>query len=193
MIANGTYALSGSGVLLYIQRGGTAPVGRHFVGASRHGVVIRGRGTVDDGVSNVSIRNLTFTLAGYSQSGSFATLTVYAATNVTVSQVTFTGDCNTGLRGGHIETDSVNGLLVDASLIENYGHCSGGGHEDHGSDGHRSERRGQASEAGDAAAGVGRGRDVHRDGGDRDRQAEPATEPRSSGSWSAVGALPGTR
>jgi hypothetical protein len=132
MIANGTYALSGSGVLLYIQRGGTAPVGRHFVGASRHGVVIRGRATVESGVSNVSIRNLTITLTGYSQSGAFATLTVNEATNVTVSQVTFTGDCNTGLRGGHVETDNVNGLVVDASLIEKFGHCSSGGHEDHG-------------------------------------------------------------
>ncbi len=132
LIANGTYALSGGGVLLYITKGGTAPTGRHFVGATRQGVVIRGRATVESGVSNVSIRNMTFTLTGYSQSGAFATLTVNQATNVTVSQVTFTGDCATGLRGGHVETDNTNGLVVDASLIEKFGHCTSGGHEDHG-------------------------------------------------------------
>ncbi len=132
LIANGTYQQSGSSPILYITKGGTAPTGRHFVGATRLGVVIRGRSVVESGIGNVSIRNLTFNLTGYSQSGSFSTLTVYQATNVTVSQVSFTGDCATGLKGGHIETDSVNGLVVDSSLIEKFGHCASGGHEDHG-------------------------------------------------------------
>ncbi len=132
LIANGTYQQNGSTLLMLISKGGAAPTGRHFVGATRQGVVIRGRATVEGGVSNVSIRNLTFNLTGYSQSGSFATLTVGAATNVTVSQVSFTGDCATGLKGGHIETEDVNGLVVDSSLIEKFGHCASGGHEDHG-------------------------------------------------------------
>ena len=75
---------------------------------------------------------MTFDLTGHSESGSFNTLTVSQASNVTVSQVTFTGDCATGYRGGHIEADGVNGLTVDFSLIERFGHCASGGHEDHG-------------------------------------------------------------
>jgi hypothetical protein len=132
LIANGTYVQSGSTLPMYILTGGTSAQGRYFVGATRQGVVIRGRATVETGVANVTISNLTFDLTGYSQTGSFNTLTLNQASNVTVSQVTFTGDCATGLDGGHIETDGVDGLLVDSSLVEKFGHCSGGGHQDHG-------------------------------------------------------------
>lgn len=131
-IANGTYPQSGTTLLMYIREGGSAAGPRVFVGASREGVVIRGRATVADGVSNVVVSNLTFDLTGYSQSGSFNTLTLAEASNVTVSQVSFTGDCATGYKGGHIEADGVDGLVVDSVLVENFGHCSSGGHEDHG-------------------------------------------------------------
>src|SRR5262249_48501939 len=132
VIANGTYQQSGGTLPMYFLKGGAGAGVRYFIGASRQGVVIRGRASIEDGVGNLVIANLTFDLTGYSQSGSFSTLTVGQAANVTVSQVTFTGDCATGLNGGHIETDGVNGLLVDAVLVEKFGHCGGGGHQDHG-------------------------------------------------------------
>ena len=131
-IANGTYQQSGSTLIMYILKGGSSAGPRSFVGATRQGVVIRGRATIDDGVSNVVITNMTFDLTGYSQSGSFNTLTLNQASNVTVSQVSFTGDCATGYKGGHIESDGVNGLTVDSFLVEKFGHCASGGHEDHG-------------------------------------------------------------
>jgi Fe-S cluster biogenesis protein NfuA len=131
LIANGTYQQSGS-LLMYVLKGGSSAGARYFVGATRQGVVIQGRAAVENGVSNVVISNLTFDLAGYSQSGSFSTLTLNQASNVTVSRVTFTGDCATGSKGGHIETDGVNGLLLDSVLVEKFGHCASGGHEDHG-------------------------------------------------------------
>ena len=129
-VHNGTYR-QGSLLALYVRRGGTTAAPRHFVGESRDGVIIVGRGTVDDGVSNVVIRNLTFTLAGYSQPGAFNTLTLGNGSNITVDHVTLTGDCATGYRGGHIEVNGTHGLLVEASLVEKFGHC-GDGHLDHG-------------------------------------------------------------
>lgn len=131
-IANGTYQQSGSSLILYVVRGGSSAGPRSFVGATRQGVVIRGRATIDDGVSNVIINNMTFDLTGYSQSGSFNTVTVNHASNVTVSQVSLTGDCSTGYKGGHIESDGASGLTVDSCLVEKFGHCASGGHEDHG-------------------------------------------------------------
>src|SRR5262245_8332814 len=50
LIANGTYQQSGSTLPMYILKGGAAGGARYFVGATRQGVVIRGRATVEDGV-----------------------------------------------------------------------------------------------------------------------------------------------
>ncbi len=131
LIKNGTYAMTG--VVFYVLRGGDSDgARRHFVGESRQGVVIHGRGNVEDGVSNVTITNLTFDLTGYSASGAFNTLNLGDGANVTIDHVTFTGDCNTGLQGGHIETNHTTNVLVDSCLVEKFGHCGGGGHEDHG-------------------------------------------------------------
>ncbi len=133
-IHNGTYTTSG--VVLYVLKGGV-PAGtpRAFVGESRAGVVIHGRGNVEDGVSDVLVTNLTFDLTGYVQSGAFNTLNLGNGNNVTVDHVTFTGDCATGLQGGHIETNGTSNVLVDSCLIEKFGQCAGTGntgHEDHG-------------------------------------------------------------
>lgn len=46
--------------------------------------------------------------------------------------MTFTGDCATGLMGGHIETNGTDHALVDSCVIEKFGQCSGNGHLDHG-------------------------------------------------------------
>jgi hypothetical protein len=131
LIHDGDYTQSG--VLVYITKGGV-PGGAHrvFVGESRAGVVVHGRASIDDGVGDVTIANLTFDLTGYSQTGSFNTLSLGNGQNITVDHVTFTGDCATGLKGGHIETNGTAGVLVEACLIEKFGNCGGGGHEDHG-------------------------------------------------------------
>jgi hypothetical protein len=129
-IHDGTYTQSG--VLLYFTKGGAPGARRYFVGESRKGVVIQGRASIDDGVGELSISNLTMDITGYAQAGSFNTLSVGNGKNITIDHVTFTGDCATGLKGGHIETNGTDGLLVEACLIEKFGHCGGGGHEDHG-------------------------------------------------------------
>lgn len=133
-IHDGTY--STTGVVMFVKKGGI-PGGTHrlFVGQSRSGVVIHGRASTDDGVGDVTIQNLTFDLTGYVQGGSFNTLSLGNGKNLTVDHVTFTGDCATGLKGGHIETNGTDHALVDSCLIEKFGQCSAasnGGHEDHG-------------------------------------------------------------
>lgn len=125
LIANGDY--EDGDVILYVKRSAM------FVGQDQGVVVIHGRGSIEDGVSDVTIRNLTFDLTGYVNSGSFNTLSVGNGKNVTVTHVTFTGDCNTGAKGGHIETNGTDGMLIDSCLIEKFGRCSSQlGHEDHG-------------------------------------------------------------
>jgi parallel beta-helix repeat protein len=130
-VHDGTYRQGGR-VALYVLRGGTEAAPRRFVGESRDHVVIVGRGGVEDGVSHVVIQNVTFTLNGYRQDGSFSTLTLGNGSDVTIDHVTLTGDCATGRRGGHIETNRTQGLLVEACLVENFGQCSGDGRLDHG-------------------------------------------------------------
>ena len=146
-IHNGTYFQKDRSLLLYVFKGGTSANPRVFVGESRTGVVIRGRATTGDSdnpgsrIANIVFSNMTFDLSGGlpgydANSDAFNTLTLNAnASNVRVDHVTFTGDCRTGLRGAHIETDGIDGLVVDSTLIENFGHCdhrNGLGHEDHG-------------------------------------------------------------
>lgn len=131
LLKNGVY--EGQNVVLFIQQGGVSPEKRRwFVGESRAGVVLRTRGVIDTGVGNVMIANMTFDLTGFSQGGSFNTLDALDSHDVTVDHVTFTGDCATGLMGGHVETSGATNLLVESCLIEKFGHCGGGGHEDHG-------------------------------------------------------------
>src|SRR5262249_60985034 len=105
---------------------------RTFIGESRKGVIIKSRASIDDGIGDLTFSNFTFDLTGYADAGSFNTLSVGTGQNITVDHLTFTGDCATGLKGGHIETNGTDGLLVEACLIEKFGHCGGGGHEDHG-------------------------------------------------------------
>ena len=135
-IHNGTYTTTGT--VLYVVKGGV-PGGsrRYFIGESRDGVVIHGRGAVDDAVSDVTISNLTFDLTGYSQSGSFNTLSIGDSPtgtikNITVDHVTFTGDCQTGANGGHIEINSGDNVLVEACILEKFGRCGPDGHQEHG-------------------------------------------------------------
>lgn len=131
LLHDGVYAQSGT--MMFMTKGGVAGGNRrYFVGQSRQGVVLHGRAAVDDKVGDITIENLTFDLTGYSESKSFNTLSLGNGKNITVDHVTFTGDCATGLQGGHIETNGTDKLLVEACLIEKFGHCGGGGHLDHG-------------------------------------------------------------
>jgi Right handed beta helix region len=131
-IRNGTYRQSGGTLLLYILKGGPSGGRRHFVGESRAGVVLVGRVTVENGVGNVTLSNLTVSLTGYTQGGTYNTITLGKGSDVTLDHVTITGDCKTGARGGHLEVNGTRNLLVEAALVENFGRCGGGGHEDHG-------------------------------------------------------------
>jgi hypothetical protein len=135
-IHDGDYMTTGA--VFYVLKGGV-PGGarRYFVGESRTGVVIHGRGTIEDGVSDVTVSNMTFDLIGYTQSGSFNTLGIGSSMtgmgkNITIDHVTFTGDCATGANGGHIEVVSGDGVLVEACIIEKFGRCGPMGHQDHG-------------------------------------------------------------
>ncbi|APR79202.1 Hypothetical protein A7982_04549 [Minicystis rosea] len=130
-VHDGTYA--DDPVVFYALKGGE-PGGqrRIFVGESRDGVVIHGRGTIEDGTSDITISNMTFDLTGYPGAGAFNTMTLGDGANITIDHVTFTGDCATGFKGGHIETNGTQGVLVEACIIEKFGHCGDGGHEDHG-------------------------------------------------------------
>jgi parallel beta-helix repeat protein len=130
-IHDGTY-VQRDRLAFYVRRGGAEGAPRQFVGESRDHVVVVGRATVDAEVSHVVIRNLTFTLSGYRQDGSFSTLTLGNGSDITVDHVTLTGDCATGYRGGHIETGRTRSLRVESCLVEKFGHCSGGGSLDHG-------------------------------------------------------------
>ncbi|MGZ3456506.1 MAG: right-handed parallel beta-helix repeat-containing protein [Polyangiales bacterium] len=130
---DGTYTASGA--IFYVTKGGASDTARRFfVGQSRAGVIIKGRGGLQEkmGIGNVTVQNMTFDISGYAATGSFNTFDLADAKNVTIDHVTFTGDCNTGLRGGHLETNGTQNLLVEACLIEKYGHCGPTGHEDHG-------------------------------------------------------------
>ncbi|MFO0615822.1 MAG: right-handed parallel beta-helix repeat-containing protein [Polyangiaceae bacterium] len=131
LLKNGVY--EGQNVVMFITQGGeSVDKRRWFIGETRAGVILHTRAAFDTGVGDVTIANMTFDLTGFSQGGSFNTLDALDSHDVTIDRVTFTGDCATGLMGGHIETSGATNLLVEACLIEKFGHCGGGGHEDHG-------------------------------------------------------------
>ncbi|WAS96833.1 right-handed parallel beta-helix repeat-containing protein [Nannocystis punicea] len=129
-IHDGEYA--GADPLLYILHGGTAEAPIVFVGESRDGVRLRGRMTFEGDGSHVVVTNLTFDISGFEKGDSFNTASVEEVEDVTIDHVTFTGDCETGEDGGHIESNRANGLRVEACLIERYGRCGPEGHQDHG-------------------------------------------------------------
>jgi len=128
-IHDGDYA-DANNVLMWIQKGGLRGAPRVFVGESRGGVVIRARATVE--ADHVQLYNMTFDISGYPGKGSFNTITIKGADDVSVSHVTLTGDCQTGASGGHIEVEAANNVLVECCLIERFGRCDGDGHLDHG-------------------------------------------------------------
>ena len=139
-IHNGTYA-NGNAIFYVLKGGVVGGARRYFIGESRSGVVINGRGTIEDGVTTVTISNLTFDLTGYSHSGSFNTLGFNMVKDIIVDHVTFTGDCKTGSTGAHLEFDNgADGVLIDSCIIEKFGNCNGdrtssattNGHLDHG-------------------------------------------------------------
>jgi hypothetical protein len=133
LIHDGTYVQSGSTLPMYVQKGGASATARRlFIGQSRAGVIIRGRATIDAGVSHVRLSNLTFDLTGYAQTGAFNTLTMLTGSDERIDHVTLTGDCMTGLQGGAVEVDGTTDVVVEECLIEKFGHCAGGGHLDHG-------------------------------------------------------------
>jgi hypothetical protein len=134
LIHDGLYVQDGLAVALYITKGGLSATNRRlFIGQSRAGVVIRGRGSVDLGASHVRVSNLTFTLAGYAQDTSFDTVSTYGGTDLRFDHLTLTGDCATGHRGAAFAVAaSSTDVVLEDSLVEKFGHCGGDGHLDHG-------------------------------------------------------------
>ena len=134
LIHDGTYVQSGTSPSMYIKVGGSDAAHRRiFIGQSRAGVVLKGRASIDSGVSHVQLSNLTFDISGYVQSGSFNTVTFLAdSTDLRIDHVTFTGDCATGANGGHVEVDGSTDVVVESCLIEKFGRCGPDGHQDHG-------------------------------------------------------------
>jgi hypothetical protein len=132
LIRNGRYVQSGSTLPLWVRKGGPDAAHRRiFVGESRAGVVIVGRGNLE--ASHVQLSNFTMDLTGYSQSGSFNTLDLpEGTTDLRIDHVTFTGDCKTGANGGHIENVGATDVVVESCLIEKFGRCGPNGHQDHG-------------------------------------------------------------
>ncbi|MFY0540807.1 right-handed parallel beta-helix repeat-containing protein [Nannocystis pusilla] len=129
-IHDGDYA--GEDPLLYVVRGGTARAPIVFVGESRDGVRLRGRVTFAEQGSHVVLRNMTFDIGGFAKADAFNTASVEAVEDITIDHVTFTGDCQTGEDGGHIESNHAKGLRIEACLIERFGRCGPEGHQDHG-------------------------------------------------------------
>lgn len=128
-VHDGTYD-QGAGLPVYFLRGGSADQPIYLVGESRDGVVIRGRGGVE--ADHIVVENVTFDLTGFSQVGSFSTFTILGAADVRLSHVTFTGDCATGLDGGHVEVYGGAQVVIDSCIVEAFGQCSGDGHDAHG-------------------------------------------------------------
>ncbi|MEZ4375217.1 MAG: right-handed parallel beta-helix repeat-containing protein, partial [Polyangiaceae bacterium] len=128
----------------YTQRGGTLPLYFNgvkgsaaapivWVGESRDGVRISGRVSFDQAAAFIELRNMTFDLSGFSATGSFNTITVHdGSQNIDLRRLTLTGDCATGHKGGHLEVEAADEVLLEDSIVERFGACSGGGHEDHG-------------------------------------------------------------
>ncbi len=134
LIHNGTYQQSGTVISMYIEVGGTDATHRRvFIGQSRAGVVVKGRVTINTGISHVQLSNLTYDITGLTQTGAFNTLSMLdSSTDLRIDHVTFTGDCMTGSQGGHVEVAGSSDVVVDSCLIEKFGHCGPNGHEDHG-------------------------------------------------------------
>jgi hypothetical protein len=134
LIHDGTYQQSGTSPAFYVVVGGTDATHRRvFVGQSRTGVVIKGRGALESGANHVQLSNLTFDITGYSQSGSFNTLDVpEGSTDVRIDHVTFTGDCKTGANGGHVEINGATDVVLESCIVEKFGRCGPNGHQDHG-------------------------------------------------------------
>jgi hypothetical protein len=82
---------------------------------------------------------MTLDISSVTQSGSYNTITVLAS-DIILSHLTLTGDCAHGSQGGHIEVPGSDDptappqdhVVIDACLIEKFGHCDAGGSLDHG-------------------------------------------------------------
>ena len=133
-IHNGSYVQPGSTPLIYATVGGTDATHRRvFLGESRTGVILKGRANIETNVSHVQISNLTIDLTGFSITGSFNTLNLSeGCTDLRVDHVTFTGDCQTGANGGHVEVNGSTDVIVEECVIEKFGRCGPNGHQDHG-------------------------------------------------------------
>lgn len=141
-VHNGVYDQGGGSLLMYFLRGGTAGQPLVWVGESRSGVIIKSRAAIDHSdagdASHLVLSNMTFDISTLGESGSFNTISVYAS-DITLTHLTLTSDCQHGARGGHVEVTSPDdgsqptGILIDSSLIENFGRCgTTDGHLDHG-------------------------------------------------------------
>ncbi len=141
-VHDGVYEQTSGSPLLYFLRGGTAEQPLSWVGESRDGVIVRSRATFEhDGSSSsdhIVLSNMTFDISTQTSTDAYNTITVLGS-DITLTHLTLTGDCQHGARGGHIEIpgrDDGSGssdITVEACLIENFGRCgTDDGALDHG-------------------------------------------------------------
>lgn len=141
-VHDGVYDQGDGSPLMYFLRGGTAGEPIVWVGESRSGVIVKSRAAFEhsdagDG-SHMVLSNMTFDISSLNESGSYNTISVYGS-DITLTHLTLTGDCQHGAQGGHIEVTAPEdgsqptGILIDSCLIENFGRCgTEAGHLDHG-------------------------------------------------------------
>jgi len=116
--------------VIWVKKGGTPEAKRRFIGESRDGVMIHGRGTIS--ADHVEFSEMTFDLRGFTpeEGRSFDTMTISGSKDVRIHHVTFTGDGSKGKMGGHIgvsysaDKRIPTDILIEDCLIEGFGRRS---------------------------------------------------------------------
>lgn len=137
LIKNGTYNYGTSPVLDTWVNGLSAARKRYFIGETRHGVILTGKVIIES--DNIVLQNFKMDMSAYDQGGTYSSLTVLAAANPELRDLTLHSAWPYGAKqGGGIEVTSSlptlpTNLVVDNCLVEGFGGSgTGNGSMDHG-------------------------------------------------------------